>query len=604
MRIDCTDCRFTQGVQILNGFLAERLENRFSSVSAAQGQFDGATLKDGGLKITYTTLNNAYLTLGKALTQTERGYTFTVKKRISDTGIMLDCARNAVIKVSQAKRMIAIGALLGFNYFELYVEDCLEVDGEPYFGYMRGRFTQDEIRELDSFSKLFGVELVPCIQTLAHLERLFFHWREYTASICDKRDVLLVDEPRTYTLLENVIKTCRKCFASSRINIGMDEAFDAGLGQHLVKHGYEPRGQIVKRHLKKVVEICERYQFTPSLWADMFYDDMKKGEYGGIPKNVELIYWDYGIDTTGAVGEMLSCMKPSGTKVSFAGGVNKWCGFSPYNRYSSLAVDSTIDRLVDEGIGTYLMTAWGDDGGEAAQFSVLPTLCHFAEKNIAETEAYANGICKAITNYSYEEFCALDDVNYLNDEHDYSKLYNPCKYLLYADPLIGVEEIAALPDYPARYGKISKKLKELADRESEYNYLFKTMYALSRVLELKSYLIEELYYAYREKNVQALRSLTEKIKKTVRRMDAFIDAYEKQWRRENKEFGFEIMQIRLYGVRGRLNDVGRRLKRYLDGSLEKIEELEETKYFYPLQNGEYRGGLYNLYVANVTYGKV
>ena len=603
MVICCEDNRFEQGVAILNESLALKPQDKFSSVTARQGDENKAVGKNGALELTYTTLNDCYLLLGKALVQKSKNFTLTCAKRIKDTGVMLDCARNAVIRPAQAKKMIAVCALLGFNFFELYIEDCLEVDGEPYFGYMRGRFTQAEIKDLDAYAKLFGVELTLAVQTLAHLERIFFHWREYY-DILDKRDVLLTDEPRTYELIENIIKTCRKCLTTNRINIGMDEAFDLGLGKHLVKHGYEERTSIVRRHLKKVLDICKKYGFKASMWADMFYEDMQEGKYDGIPKEVELIYWDYGIKQPKAITNRFAQMKPSGAGYSFAGCAWKFVGFAPHNRCSALSIDSEMDELVESGVQTYRLTAWADDGGDAGQFSILPTFCYFACQNIGETTAYTQSICKAISGYSYDEFCLLDELNYLNQEKKYEEIFNPCKHLFYADPLIGVEEVASLPSYPAEYEKISAQLKPLCKRKSEYGYLFKTMYSLARFLEYKSYLVEELYFAYGKKDKTALSEICTRMQASVARLDSFIKAYESQWRKECKELGFEVQQIRLYGVKARLQYAIKRLKSYLDGKTDCIEELEETKYFQPLQEGNYRGKLYNMYTANVTYGKI
>ena len=603
MIIQCKDENFKKGVSLLNEYLAVKPIDKFSRITAKSGIENCAEGKDGALEITYVTLNDCYLLLGKALAEQAQDFAFSVSKRIKDTGVMLDCARNAVIKPSQAKKMIAVCALLGYNFFELYVEDCIEVDGEPYFGYMRGRFTQAEIKDLDEYAKIFGVELTLCIQTLAHLERLFFHWREYT-KVLDKRDVLLVDEPRTYELIENVIKTCRKCLSTDRINIGMDEAFDLGLGQFLVKHGYEPRGAIIRRHLKKVIEICKKYNFRPAMWADMFYDDMEAGNYEGIPKDVELIYWDYGVKAAGKIRSRFDQMKPSGTVCSFAGCATKYLGFAPHNRFSKLAVDSELYELEESGIKTYRLTAWGDDGGEAAQFSVLPTCCYFSCKNVSGNAKDVQDICKVISGYTYDEFCMLDAVNHLNKDDSDRELFNPCKHLFYADPFIGVEELAALPSYPKAYEKISKKLKPLCDRGSDYSYLFDTMYALSRFLEMKSYMVEELYFAYKKKDKNALAVSLKRLKTGIARLGVFIKTFEKQWRKENKEFGFEVQQIRMYGLKGRLEYIARRLAEYLKGETDNIEELEETKYFYPLTEGDYRGKLYHLYVANVTYGKI
>ena len=218
--------------------------------------------------------------------------------------------------------------------------------------------------------------------------------------------------------------------------------------------------------------------------------------------------------------------------------------------------------------------------------------------------SYTQAICKAISGYTYDEFCALDDVNYLNEDKNYNEFFNPCKHLFYADPFIGVEEVAALPSYPAAYEKISARLKPLCKRKSEYNYLFKTMYSLSRFLEYKSYLVEELYFAYSKKDKEGLTEILHRIKASIPRLDAFMKAFETQWRTESKELGFEVHQIRMHGLKGRLQYIVKRLDAYLKGEADCIEELEETKHFQPLTEGEYRGRLYHMYVANATYGKL
>ena len=82
---------------------------------------------------------------------------------------MLDCSRNAVMNVNSLKKWIDICAKIGFNTVLLYTEDTYEIPEEPYFGYLRGRYSQAEIKEVDAFAKERGVELIPCIQTLAHV---------------------------------------------------------------------------------------------------------------------------------------------------------------------------------------------------------------------------------------------------------------------------------------------------------------------------------------------------------------------------------------------------------------------------------------------------
>ena len=56
-------------------------------------------------------------------------------------GVMVDCSRNAVLTVSAAKRLIDALHNMGYYMLMLYTEDTYEVDNQPKFGYLRGRFT-------------------------------------------------------------------------------------------------------------------------------------------------------------------------------------------------------------------------------------------------------------------------------------------------------------------------------------------------------------------------------------------------------------------------------------------------------------------------------
>ena len=61
---------------------------------------------------------------------------------------MIDCSRNAVASVESVKKWIDLTSSIGYNTLMLYTEDTYEVSGEPYFGYMRGRYSREELRGL------------------------------------------------------------------------------------------------------------------------------------------------------------------------------------------------------------------------------------------------------------------------------------------------------------------------------------------------------------------------------------------------------------------------------------------------------------------------
>ena len=93
-------------------------------------------------------------------------------------GVMLDCSRNAVMKPETVKKYIDLLARLGYNTLMLYTEDTYEVDNQPYFGYLRGRYSKEELKDIDAYAASKGVELIPCVQALAHLNAIM-RWREY-----------------------------------------------------------------------------------------------------------------------------------------------------------------------------------------------------------------------------------------------------------------------------------------------------------------------------------------------------------------------------------------------------------------------------------------
>ncbi|HAY96731.1 MAG TPA: beta-N-acetylhexosaminidase, partial [Ruminococcaceae bacterium] len=131
-------------------------------------------------------------------------------------GVMIDCSRNAVMSVPTLKRWIDITASLGYNMLMLYTEDTYEVDNQPYFGYLRGRYSQKELREIDDYAFEHGMELIPAIQTLAHLKSIF-RWPAYIG-INDCEDILLAGDENTYKLIDDIFASLEKTLRTRIVN--------------------------------------------------------------------------------------------------------------------------------------------------------------------------------------------------------------------------------------------------------------------------------------------------------------------------------------------------------------------------------------------------
>ena len=87
----------------------------------------------------------------------EPGESFTGPDAMPETlCYMADESRNAVMNPSGIRRMIRTLAAMGYDSLMLYTEDTYEVPGYPYFGHMRGRFSEKELKEIDDYAFSFG----------------------------------------------------------------------------------------------------------------------------------------------------------------------------------------------------------------------------------------------------------------------------------------------------------------------------------------------------------------------------------------------------------------------------------------------------------------
>ncbi len=504
------------------------------------------------------------------------------RKNFEHFGVMLDCSRNAVMKVDAVKRFIECLEKMGYNSLELYMEDTYEIESEPYFGYLRGRYTGAELKEIDAYAKAHGVELIPCVQTLGHFTALVKNDR--FREIVDNNDILLVDEEKTYELIDKIFATLAENFTSRRVNIGMDETNTLGLGNFLKKHGYENRFSIFLRHLQKVAAIADKYGFKPHIWSDMFFRFPTHGVYHvkeefvlpkemlqTLPENVELLYWDYDHYQKSEYDVMFKHHAQFNRKIWFASGAWSWTGFSPLNKSSIEKSKPAMESVAANGISNVLMTMWGDDGSECSYFAMLPTL--FAARQYADGNFDDEDIKRkfyALFGVPFDDFVALD-----LPDMEYAKQRGASKVCLYNDPFLGIydENIRKMGKNP--YVAWAQKLRKLQTGAGAYAYIFESQAKLCEVLSKKLDFGINVRDAYRAKDKKRLKTCIKELGVIEKELHAFHKAFYTLWSKENKPQGWEIHDARMGGLIQRVKTCKKRLKAYLSGETERIEELEE-----------------------------
>ena len=503
-------------------------------------------------------------------------------KNYNTLGVMIDMSRNAVMSLEGLKRFLTLLRKMGYNMVMLYTEDTYEVKDEPYFGYMRGRYSIEEMKEIDAFCTEIGMTAIPCIQTLAHLNGIF-KWGQYPR---DMSDILLVDDERNYTLIDNMFRTLSECFKSRKIHIGMDEAHYLGRGRHLDIHGYEKIPPIMKRHLERIVEIAKKYDYELMVWSDMFFRSWNNGVYriprceipkevlDSLPPSVIPVYWDYYRSKEEEYLEMIDNHAAFPKETWFAGGSWCWQGVIPHNKFTLKAMLPALDACKKRKVKNIFFTMWGDDGGECSHFSQLPSLFYLAEYAKGnKDEAKIKKKFKSLIGIDYDDFMKIDIPNELDGWN--GAVRNPSKYLVHVDYFNGFLDYTVKEGWGEKYGEFAKELKEIAKKSRKYGYVFDTATKLCEMLEIKTELGVKTRAAYQAGDKAALEALAKneyvEVEKRIRR---YALAFEKQWFTDNKPHGFDVQDHLLGALLQRTDACRRRLLAYVSGKLDKIDELE------------------------------
>ena len=546
----------------------------------------GLTIRqDGdGVAIRYGTKSDAFRALGLVLGGTSVA---TQTSSLTLSGAMVDVSRNGVLTVPAAEHFLRCCALMGLNMLMLYSEDTYEVPGEPFFGYLRGGYRQHELKELDDYAFNLGIEMIPCIQTLAHLEQIL-QWPAYE-QLRDIGGILIAEEDATYALVEKLIRAASAPFRTRRIHLGMDEAWGLGTGEFRKRHGEQSGFDILNTHLARVKGICDRLGITPMIWGDMYihlastsgdiYDynsRIPQEVIDRIPAGIDLVYWDYYHTNADDYRRGIDLYRQLGAPLLMAGGGWTWNHLWAHLPYAFAATNACLTACKEKGLREYFITLWGDDGMECDVFSALPALQLVAEHAYAgEVSAHAlaanfRGACDG----ELEAFFTASKLDYLATRHDGVKgPDNMSKWLLWEDPLLSIVDPQIDTDLRGYYAELAATL-DTARWQGGLNARLAFPASLARALSLKVNCAAICMRPTSRETAERLRQLLDTdVAATRAAIDTLWRVHREMWMTTYTPFGWEVVELRYGGVRTRLATLAERLEAYLRGEIDAIPEL-------------------------------
>ena len=511
-----------EGIELLQDELGfEISENAKITVTVNEIEEDklSVILKDNNIVIAYKEKVRFYRGLAYAMRWIKDGIN---EKELTETplfktnGAMFDSSRNAVINLKTVKMLLRKHALMGLNTFRLYPEDTYEIKEYHYFGHLRGRYSKEEIRELDAYAIKFGIELVPCIQTLGHLATHLI-WpdaRRYKDGV----STLLVGSEETYKLIDAMFRTISEYYTTKRIHIGMDETFDLGTGNYLETYGYKPRDDIFLEHMEKVRNIALSYGLKPMMWSDMIFRHAGKNienyvDYhqdvvftpeiiNKIPQGVTPVFWDYcNTDKEWFSLNIKKHHKIFKEDMIFAGGVWIWTGHCPLYSVSFKSSIAALSACKENNVRNVMATAWLN-GPEGSHIMALAGIVWFASFD------YAGGFdidhiretFRICFNASYDDMMSFE-----LPEKGIEEVEPSTRAMLYNDPFLGIAD-KHLNSVGNFFRDMTKKL-EAIETADIFKPACNIIRKLSSVLENKGDFGIRLKTAYDNKDTEALKKL-------------------------------------------------------------------------------------------------
>ncbi len=586
---------FSVGIARLSKILGYEVSENGIEVTAVKGDRIGVSLKGKKATLYYKEKYHVWRELAVLIenAKTKKSFDITEDGHFKTISAMIDASRCGVPTVKSVKSVIDYLAVMGYSMIMLYTEDVVKLDSRKYFGYMRGRYTKEELCAIDDYAYEYGIEAIPCLELYGHMEK-YLIWPE-ASKLKDTNGVMMARSEDTFAFVDELVATVTSCFRSKRIHIGMDEAWDMGRGEFLNKYGYVPPFEIFNEYMERLIGITNKYGLIPMMWSDMYFRvETKNNAYyeeatvirdetkAKIPKEVELVFWHYG-EHHHCDDYMLKKHNDLGRNVIFAGGNWGWIGHFPEHNYMMSTSRFSLDACRNNGVREAMLTVWCNDNAECDTFANLFGLSYFAElcydKELTDEKAKAR--FEASTGGSWDLFYKMsyyhNDFENSNDYPNYANRFLG-KPLFWQDILAGLYDTHLFGKKMSSHYEYSRDQYKGYPRESKWAYLYEYAYRAFDYMATKTRIAEMLVPAYKAGDRDALLTIATQLLPELKQKTEALHAWHKEtWFKNNKILGWQNLDVRYAGVAARCDTAAMLIKAYLNGEIDAIEELEEER---------------------------
>ena len=297
---------------------------------------------------------------------------------------MLDISRDKVPTMGTLKQLVEILEKFNYNQLQLYTEHTFAYSKHEAVWKDASPMTADEVRELDLFCAMHGIDLVPNQNSFGHLERWlvkpeYNHLAELPHGGAPlpwggfKKDptTLCPTDPASLEFLAGLYDELLPNFESRLFNIGCDETFDLlGEGRSAAAVKEKGEGRVYLDFLLKVADLVRKRGKRPMFWGDVI---LRHPELvPELPK--DLIALDWGYEGNHPFMDEAAKFEAAGLDFYVCPGTSSWNSLAGRveNMRENMIAAERAGHL--HGAKGFMVTDWGDGGHWQPLAASLPGL--------------------------------------------------------------------------------------------------------------------------------------------------------------------------------------------------------------------------------------
>lgn len=272
-------------------------------------------------------------------------------------GLMLDVSRGKVPTEQSLAELIDLCAMLRLNVLMLYTEHTFRFRRHPDIGRDAGSLDAATMRRLDARARARFVDLVPCLQSLGHMEHVLSLPAYRHLAETDMGWTISPADPGTYALLGEFYDEYLPNFTSPWFNANCDEPWDLGRGRSAERSAALGPGGLYLDHVRRVRDLAARSDKRTLIWGDVVHAHPER--IPEIDRDLLMLDWWYeaelDYDRVGAFAE-------NGIEFMVCPGTSSWNALFPRIDVSLANISAWADAGRRHGALGLLNTDWGDFG--------------------------------------------------------------------------------------------------------------------------------------------------------------------------------------------------------------------------------------------------